>query len=605
MPISYEKSDLFDYLIEAVKERQRKHRIPIELYDAFPLWFVDIYFPEPLQVVLSNGQKDAKVDVLFLTKNGNSLTDNCVNAKFTEDFNKKAPVTFYEEIAYFWRTFEDKKGRGKYLEQYIPKAFRQRYRDLYSNFDNGSAQLMFVTNYRRNDDHHDRIADLPIQTFYLDNIIQYLVDDIDVAMPRTPTMVLPAIHSPQTPETSDCEVPTSIVFARLIDFIKYMQKDPYDLLFARNIRLDLGNTQPNKEIKKTFKENPREFAYSNNGITMLCEDQTYKSGTKELILVNPRVVNGSQTLHSVRDVANPSPNARVLVRIIEIPPVTEPDLKSKIARKKAIITKIALRSNLQNPIEKWDLVANDDFQLELYRFFRRKGYFYERRTKEWKTRGRYLKSVDIEYGSSVRPMMQLMASYYWDNPKLGPGIAKQSVSGLFERRQEGQGLVDDKAYDLITKTSPELAYQIFLVGEMAAASQYYLKKRNSPKYMKNFSSYARLVIFSLIAKTFDAVDDLWGSAKFTKLLERQWHEQEVWDRCYPTWDKLIKGAMAYTYPFYRKAARLYRKNEGEDLSVANFFKTPGYVNKVVAKPIPKDLSKHARKILKVAQQSPS
>src|ERR1019366_6035879 len=113
---------------------------------------------------------------------------------------------------------------------------------------------------------------------------------------------------------------TSLVFARLIDFIEYMKDDPHELLFARNVRLDLARTEVNNEIAETFVQHPEEFAYSNNGITMLCEKHMHASGTAKLTVINPRVVNGAQTLHSVRRVAKKSSPARVMVKIIEISP---------------------------------------------------------------------------------------------------------------------------------------------------------------------------------------------------------------------------------------------------------------------------------------------
>ncbi len=161
------------------------------------------------------------------------------------------------------------------------------------------------------------VRKLPIRLFHLDDLIQHVLDDIDAAMPRTPPLLLSGIQNVLSPDKTDTEVSTSIVFARVIDFIKYMERDPNEMLFARNVRLTLGNTPVNQAIRRTFETEPREFAFSNNGITMLCEKHTHDPGPKELSIENPRVVNGSQTLHSVRDLPHPSSNARVMVRIIE------------------------------------------------------------------------------------------------------------------------------------------------------------------------------------------------------------------------------------------------------------------------------------------------
>ena len=57
----------------------------------------------------------------------------------------------------------------------------------------------------------------------------------------------------------------------------------------------------NVEIRDTFKDAPKEFTFSNNGITILCEKLMHDPGAHEVSITNPRIVNGSQTLHSIRD----------------------------------------------------------------------------------------------------------------------------------------------------------------------------------------------------------------------------------------------------------------------------------------------------------------
>jgi hypothetical protein len=140
---------------------------------------------------------------------------------------------------------------------------------LFERYDAESADLIFITNHRRNDAHFHMVKKLPIKLFHLDELIQHVLDDIDAAMPRTPPLLLSGIQNVLSPDKADTEVSTSIVFARVIDFIKYMGRDPNEMLFARNVRLTLGNTPVNQAIRHTFATEPREFAFSNNGITML------------------------------------------------------------------------------------------------------------------------------------------------------------------------------------------------------------------------------------------------------------------------------------------------------------------------------------------------
>ena len=402
--------------------------------------------------------------------------------------------------------------------------------------------------------------DLPVKIFHLEDLVQHLIDDLDATMPRTPDLALNEIHTVLSADQRDTSVSTSIVFARLVDFIAYMKHDPYDLLFARNVRVSFGvkKHSVNAEIRDTFAEHPEEFAFSNNGITILCEHHRHDPGAKKLILVNPRVVNGSQTLHSIRDVTKPSGQARVMVRIIEIPPISGEDFASKVEAKRDILNKISVRSNRQNPIKKWDLVSNDDFQLEIYRYFRRRGWFYERRIREWRQRSRELKSVGIKQGVDIKNLTQYIASYYWNKPKLGPAIAKLSAGELFE----------GDVYEQIQKTPIEVVYQIFQVRDSIRVC---LRELVQYKTIKSIRPHANLALFALLVRAFQEVGMNWGSPEFTQVLD---YQTENWDnKRYVAWRKLVKKALDHIIAKYKIVAKR-AKRKGDDIpTYANYFKS--------------------------------
>jgi hypothetical protein len=356
------KKDLFDLILTRVKNLSSEKGIAD--YQAFARWFAEMYFQRPHGFYHSDGARDGKIDLFFKTDNGKVVKHHVLNTKFTETFNQLAPNKFYEEIAFFAQTFINADQREIYLEDKVKSELRPKYRELYERFDNDAAELIFLTNCNRNDGAMAPLNKLPVKILHLDDLVQHLIDDLDVTMPRTPDLELFDIHMVLSPDKSDTSVATSIVFARLYDFITYMQSDPFDLLFARNVRVWFGITKysVNEEIRDTFRDHPEEFAFSNNGITILCEKHQHDPGEKRLLLVNPRVVNGSQTLHSIRDVPAPSKQARAMVRIIEIPPIKGDDIAEQIEKKRDTLNKISVRSNRQNPIKKWDLVSNDDFR---------------------------------------------------------------------------------------------------------------------------------------------------------------------------------------------------------------------------------------------------
>jgi hypothetical protein len=376
-------------------------------------------------------------------------------------------------------------------------------------------------------------------------------------------------------------VATSIVFARLIDFIRYMENDPFDLLFNRNVRvaISISRSEVNRGIRDTFKTSPKEFAFSNNGITMLCERQHYDPGQKVLTLENPRVVNGSQTLHSIRDVPNPSANARVMVRVIEIEPPHGDGLERKIERRKEVIGKIAVRSNQQNPIKSWDLASNDDFQLELFRFFRNKGFFYERRNREWRQRSRELRSVGIKYGTSIKWLTQLIASFYWSKPRLGPAAAK-NVADLFE----------GELYETIREAPAELAFQLYLLDVALWESRTRLAAEKV--YIRSLKSYEYFALFSLVVRALTEIGAKWGSPELTEQLREQW--VEYYPTHYNHWRKLTKTCIDQILVAFKKESRGYSKREGEELTYANYFKNQGHVAGMLKAKLTGDIKRFAR-----------
>jgi hypothetical protein len=578
---SQDKSDLFEFMLSRVKEAQKDHLDGEP--QAFGRWFASLFFLSPRDVLVSDGAKDGKIDLFFTTHNGKSVLHHVLNTKYTREFNKIAPVSFYQEIKYFWQAFENADARSGYLEKAVKPELRPRYNRLFERYDNGAAELMFVTNHRRNEAHYEQVKNVPVKVFHLDDLIQCLIDDIDGAMPRTPPISLYSIHGVLSPDKADTEVATSIVFARLLDFIRYMDGDPFDLLFNRNVRVAISpsRSKVNRAIRETFNSDPREFAFSNNGITMLCERQTYDPGQKVLTLENPRVVNGSQTLHSVRDVAKPSENARVMLRVIEIEPPYGDAIDEKARRRKEVVNKIAVRSNQQNPIKAWDLASNDDFQLELFRFFRSKGFFYERRDREWNQRSRELRSVNIAYGNNIKRLSQLIAGYLW--PKLGPAVAKK-VKELF----------DGAAYEQIRETTPELAFQIHLLDVDLRVCEKELA--GEKVYIHNLKSYAHLADFSLVAKALQGAGAAFGDPALTDHLRGQWTDwHPTHDR---TWKKLAKACIDHILVAFKKESSKYSRREGEELTYANYFKSQSYMSGLLGAPLGGEIKRCARAVLK-------
>jgi hypothetical protein len=137
-----------------------------------------------------------------------------------------------------------------------------------------------------------------------------------------------------------------------------------DRLFAKNIRGVLGDSNVNLEIAETLNENPNEFWFLNNGITMICDtvEKNMVGGATtdvgQFACTNLSVVNGAQTVSTIgrfgeRD-SSALNNVFVPVRIISLKDTT-PGFGQKITK----------ANNTQNKVEARDFVTFDPEQTRL------------------------------------------------------------------------------------------------------------------------------------------------------------------------------------------------------------------------------------------------
>lgn len=155
-----------------------------------------------------------------------------------------------------------------------------------------------------------------------------------------------------------------------------MHRELGQRFFDSNIRYGLGESEAvNRAISNTLRqiildqsELPSVFAFNHNGITLFAERVEYENG--HCMLTAPRLLNGAQTVTTLagfleKNKANPKlekgkevyEGIRVLGKVI-----TDTDQK--------FVTRVTINNNRQNPVEPWNLHANDLIQLDLQDKFR-------------------------------------------------------------------------------------------------------------------------------------------------------------------------------------------------------------------------------------------
>jgi hypothetical protein len=130
-------------------------------------------------------------------------------------------------------------------------------------------------------------------------------------------------------------------------------------LFAPNIRLFLGSTDVNEELKKTIISSPSHFVYFNNGITVLCDkiEKSPLGGSKREYGIfdcnHIAIINGAQTVGTIGEEFDKHPenvkSMSVFIKLISLE-----------GTQGGFGTSVTKATNMQNRIDSRDFVSQDE-----------------------------------------------------------------------------------------------------------------------------------------------------------------------------------------------------------------------------------------------------
>lgn len=289
-----------------------------------------------------------------------------------------------------------------------------------------------------------------------------------------------------------------IGFIRLFD-IQAMHRDLGSRFFDSNIRYGLGEEKAvNRAIATSLKkiilertEQPSVFAFDHNGITLFAENIVSENGTCRITA--PKLLNGAQTVTTVSSFLekhkdNPKlregraafEGVRVLCKVI-----TNADPK--------FVTRVTINNNRQNPVEPWNLHANDLIQLELQEKLRDDvGIYYERQENAFdQLDPESLEEYGIREDSRAIQMLKLTQTFL---------LTDGFISRLSEMRRVFE---DERVYEQVFRNSRLKADSRHII--LCYKIQFHLRKfsreiehKGQNKYW--FISRARYILWALLAQ---------------------------------------------------------------------------------------------------------
>jgi len=180
-------------------------------------------------------------------------------------------------------------------------------------------------------------------------------------------------------------------FVRLVD-LQEMYRDMGQRFFERNIRYGLGgNEVVNRAISRSLKqiildgrESADVFSFNHNGITVFAEKVEQMDGFYHITA--PRLLNGAQTVTTFHQFIEKNRDNKEMGARQDV--IDELRVLCKIITQasQAFVTAVTINNNRQNPVEPWNLHANDLIQLELQDKLRDDlGIYYERQENAFQT----------------------------------------------------------------------------------------------------------------------------------------------------------------------------------------------------------------------------
>jgi hypothetical protein len=175
-----------------------------------------------------------------------------------------------------------------------------------------------------------------------------------------------------------------IGFIRLADLGR-MHRELGSYFFHSNIRYGLGESEAvNRAISNTLKqivldqvEYPGTFAFNHNGITLCAESVELLDG--HCRLKAPRLLNGAQTVTTFGNFLEKNKDNPKLAKAAPVYESIRVLCKIITAADQDFTTRVTINNNRQNPVEPWNLHANDIIQLELQdKLSSDVGIYYER-----------------------------------------------------------------------------------------------------------------------------------------------------------------------------------------------------------------------------------
>jgi hypothetical protein len=393
-------------------------------YHAFIFWFIETAFGYPKEKILNSicdGTHDKGIDAVVIDPIELKVT--VIQSKYERAGGqvqiKDSEIKLLASVRNY---FESRSSLGPAINRgnQVTKRLMNEAFDAIRK-KGYSLELIFISTHR-NAPHLDDLihntlgfAENEFRVYHYGRIMQLHYDKLRDFTPSLGTYNLPFVRPDRSIIKTSGQ--KSWVLTVPIEEINSLVSKYGDRLFRKNVRNFLGRSRTNKKIIDTLEKDPKNFWYYNNGITILCDKANIVMEKGYVRLENPQVVNGCQTVMSIKNFDGELEGG-VMVRVIE-------------STSHEFINFLTLYQNSSNPVRNRDLKSNDPVQIRLKHEFRRQGYYYEiKRGEEYHTMTKKYPALKTEFSGDDVIDNELIAKLL-AVLKISPATALSSGSDKF------------------------------------------------------------------------------------------------------------------------------------------------------------------------------
>jgi len=348
-------------------------------YHAFVFWFIATLTGKDEQTIKSSmcdGTHDKGIDAVLIDKLERTISI------FQSKFEKAGGKTQLNEnevklLGLVRDYFKSRKALVAATSK-ANAATRNLLDTAFNYFTQGfTLELIFVTTHKGNPAVEPLLRETlgfgrnEFRVFAFDGILAVMADKSRNFLPVSPPYNLP-FKSAHNAIVKTGQYTSWVLVVGANQLRDMATNYPIDNLFRKNVRNFLGDNETNSRMIDTLRSEADKFWFYNNGVTILCDSATLSVENKYIRLLNPQVINGCQTISTIRKFKDDS-EADLLVRVMA-------------STDHEFIDAITLYQNSSNPVKKRDLKSNDPVQVRLHHELFKRGWYYEiKRGESFKT----------------------------------------------------------------------------------------------------------------------------------------------------------------------------------------------------------------------------